>query len=116
MSECIPVAVIEDDKLIRTTMECSLKLCGFQISSAKDDLTGLQLAKEKQQAFILPDWTLAEMDRSFETGPDDYIIKFQDLKSSGKTRSKSRESRIKSDGDTKQNNLHTILKETEKWK
>ena len=101
MSEWIPVAVVEDDKLIRTTMECSLKLCGFQISSAKDDPSGFQLAKEKQQAFILPDWTSTEMDRSFETGPDDYIIKFPDLKSSGKIRSKSRESGIKPDGDTK---------------
>jgi DNA-binding response OmpR family regulator len=62
MSEWIPVVVVEDDELIRTTTERKQKLCSFQVCSAEDDPTKLQLAQEKQTVFILPDRTMPETD------------------------------------------------------
>ena len=62
MSEWIPVVVIEDDELVRTILQHSLKLYGFQTYMAQDGLTGFQLAQEQQPAFILLDWMMPEMD------------------------------------------------------
>jgi len=62
MSEWIPVIVIEDDELVRTILQRSLKLYGFQAYMAQDGVTGLQLAQEQQPAFILLNWMMPEMD------------------------------------------------------
>ncbi len=62
MSEWIPVVVVEDDELVRTTLQRGLKLYGFQVYPAKDGLTGIQIAQDKQPAFILLDWMMPEMD------------------------------------------------------
>jgi hypothetical protein len=47
MSKWIPLVVVEDNELIQTTTERKRKLCDFQVGSAEDVTTGLQLACEK---------------------------------------------------------------------
>jgi hypothetical protein len=50
MSEWIPLVVVEDNELIRTTTERKQKLCDFQVCSAENSPAGLQLAREKYAA------------------------------------------------------------------
>ena len=62
MSEWIPIVVVEDDEIVRMSLERSLKLYGFQVYLAKNGQVGLELIKEKQPALILLDWMMPEMD------------------------------------------------------
>ena len=62
MSEWIPVLVIEDEDIVRSALERTLKLYGFYVYSAKDGQKGLQLAQEQRPSFILLDWMMPGMD------------------------------------------------------
>ena len=53
MSKWIPVLVVDDDELIRKALKRSLKLYGFEVHLAKDGLTGLKLAQEKETHFYI---------------------------------------------------------------
>lgn len=101
----IQILVIEDDPLIRETLEYSLKGAGFNVATAETGLQGLEAAKEINPDLILLDLLLPEMDgfevcseirkidenipiimitaledqrsklKGFGVGADDYIIK-----------------------------------------
>jgi len=62
MSKWITVLAIEDDEIVQKALERSLKLYGFEAFLAKDGLSGLKLAQEKQPSFILLDWMMPDMD------------------------------------------------------
>ena len=48
MSKWITVLAIEDDEIVQNALERSLKLYSFDICLAKDGLSWLKLAQEKQ--------------------------------------------------------------------
>ncbi len=54
--------VIEDDPLIRETLEYSLKGAGFSIVTAENGIQGLSAAKDTEPDLILLDLLLPEMD------------------------------------------------------
>ncbi|HZD60041.1 MAG TPA: response regulator transcription factor [Anaerolineae bacterium] len=58
----IQILVIEDDPLIRETLEYSLKGAGFNVSTAEDGAQGLVKLKENGPDLILLDLLLPEMD------------------------------------------------------
>jgi DNA-binding response OmpR family regulator len=99
------ILVIEDDPLIRETLEYSLRGAGFTVSTAENGLHGLSQVREVEPDLILLDLLLPEMDgfevcknirdfdenvpvlmitaledqrsklKGFSIGADDYIIK-----------------------------------------
>ncbi|MBE0447417.1 MAG: response regulator transcription factor [Actinobacteria bacterium] len=58
----VQILVIEDDPLIRETLEYSLKGAGFNISTAENGAQGLAKLKEGSPDLILLDLLLPEMD------------------------------------------------------
>lgn len=56
------ILVIEDDPLIRETLEYSLKGAGFTISAAENGVQGLTKAKESKPDLVLLDLLMPEMD------------------------------------------------------
>lgn len=61
------ILVIEDDPLIRETLEYSLKGAGFSVVTAENGIQGLNAVKEGNPDLILLDLLLPEMD-GFEVG------------------------------------------------
>ncbi len=61
------ILVIEDDPLIRETLEYSLKGAGFSVATAENGIQGLDAVKEGNPDLILLDLLLPEMD-GFEVG------------------------------------------------
>ncbi len=56
------ILVIEDDPLIRETLEYSLKGAGFSVTASENGIQGLEAVKENNPDLILLDLLLPEMD------------------------------------------------------
>lgn len=56
------ILIIEDEESILMALEDNLRLEGYEVSSAKDGLLGLSLAKEKGYSLIILDIMLPKMD------------------------------------------------------
>jgi DNA-binding response OmpR family regulator len=56
------VLVVEDEEHIRLVVEYNLKRDGFEVYSAEDGATGLELARKIIPDVILLDWMLPGMD------------------------------------------------------
>jgi DNA-binding response OmpR family regulator len=56
------ILVIDDEESILMALEDDLKLEGYEVSSAKDGLLGLSIAKEKKHDLIILDIMLPKMD------------------------------------------------------
>jgi two-component system phosphate regulon response regulator PhoB len=61
VSEGITILVIEDDRHIRTILEYNLRQEGFDVYSAADGASGLEMALEKMPRLILLDWMMPRM-------------------------------------------------------
>jgi two-component system phosphate regulon response regulator PhoB len=107
MSQRIPILVIDDEEPVRTVLEYNLRLDGFEVYTAEDGQSGLELARNKKPELILLDWMMpgmsglevlaelkydkrtenipvfmftakgmiADIERAFDVGADDYITK-----------------------------------------
>jgi len=62
MAETIRVLVIEDEQRIRTVLEYNLKLDGFEVHTAGDGRTGLEIARSQRPDLVLLDWMMPGMD------------------------------------------------------
>jgi len=62
MAETIRVLVIEDEQRIRTVLEYNLKLDGFEVYTAGDGRTGLEIARSQRPDLVLLDWMMPGMD------------------------------------------------------
>jgi DNA-binding response OmpR family regulator len=61
MSEPFKILVVDDEPHIREVLEYSLKLEGFQVYTAPDGRTGLELARKEEPDLVLLDWMMPEM-------------------------------------------------------
>jgi len=62
MDKLLTVLVIDDEPHIREVLEYNLKLDGFEVLTAADGRTGLELAIEKKPDLVLLDWMMPQMD------------------------------------------------------
>jgi len=62
MSNRIPVLVIDDDKMVEQLVLHALPENNFELHSAEDGATGLEIAQKKDIDVILLDWIMPGMD------------------------------------------------------
>ena len=61
MSEQISVLIIDDDRLIRQILQSSLSKKGFDVYTAENGPSGVDLARKENVDVILLDWMMPDM-------------------------------------------------------
>jgi len=63
------VLIIEDDQAIVKVLERTLRYEGYQVDSAYDGETGLEVARENKPDLVILDWMLPGIDGLFVSWP-----------------------------------------------
>ena len=61
MSEQISILIIDDDRMVRQILQSSLSRKGFDVHTAEDGTSGIELAQKQNVDVILLDWMMPGM-------------------------------------------------------
>jgi diguanylate cyclase (GGDEF)-like protein len=57
-----PILIVDDDRLIRTVLEGSLRAAGYDVVSAADGREALEIFRSGYYPIVMTDWVMPEMD------------------------------------------------------
>ena len=62
MAEHVSILIIDDDRIIRQILQTTLSRKGFDVYTANDGPSGIELARKQNVDVILLDWMMPDMD------------------------------------------------------